>query len=146
MCVCISLNIFISVEERFLLQKKVFPLFCFEAKITQLMRSEKLEAKNWKRKEAKNLSRIFQVNKRNTCDTDPISLYFAHKRKNFFCETGAPYSIQGCQGRFRELSNPGDGTGVFRDLFSLQKGGGGRGVSENFQIHTAEEGGSSGVF
>jgi hypothetical protein len=28
---------------------------------------------------------------RNTCETDPISLYFAYKRKNFFSETGAPY-------------------------------------------------------
>jgi hypothetical protein len=30
-----------------------------------------------KRKEAKKFNRIFQVNKRNTRDTDPISLYFA---------------------------------------------------------------------
>ncbi len=33
------------------------------------------------------------MNKRNTCDTDPISLYFAYKRKKYLSETGAPYFL-----------------------------------------------------
>ena len=31
------------------------------------------------------------MNKQNTCETDPISLYFDYMRKNFCSKTGAPY-------------------------------------------------------
>ncbi len=44
--------------------KKVFPLFCFDAKITKLKRSETFKAKR--------------------SETDPISLLFASKHKHFF--------------------------------------------------------------
>jgi hypothetical protein len=65
-----------------------FALFRFEVKITKVKRSEKFEMKISKKKR-KNISGII-VNQRNTCETDPISLYFAYKRKNFLSGTGAP--------------------------------------------------------
>jgi hypothetical protein len=73
-----------------------FALFRFEAKITKVKRSEKFEAKisEKKRKEAKKKKWNFIVNKRNTCETDPISLYFAYKLKNFFVKRTHPTSDQ----------------------------------------------------
>jgi hypothetical protein len=35
----------------------------------------------------------FYSEKRNTSETDPISLYFAYKRKKILSETGAPYFV-----------------------------------------------------
>ena len=51
-----------------------FALFRFEAKITQVKRSEKFEAKRSEKREVKFYSEIM-----NTCETDPNSLYFAYK-------------------------------------------------------------------
>jgi hypothetical protein len=59
-----------------------FALLRFEAKITKVKQSEKFEAKRSEKIEVK----LHIVNKRNTCETDPISII----REQFFCETGAP--------------------------------------------------------
>jgi hypothetical protein len=46
---------------------------------------------------------------RKQCETDPVSFHFASKRKNFLCETGAPY-LQGSDvcyiARFSCITSP----------------------------------------
>ena len=79
----------LSKSDQFLFlmkQKNVFHLVLLQSK------NNKVEAKRkfWSEKKRKNRPESFEVNKRNTCETDPISLYFACKRKIFWSETGAP--------------------------------------------------------
>ncbi len=52
--------------------------------MTKVKQSEKFEAKEAKR------SKKIEVNKRNTCEMDPILPYFAYKRKKILSKTGAP--------------------------------------------------------
>jgi hypothetical protein len=72
----------------------------FEAKTTLGKRNEaknlfRFEAKRkigseTKRKQAKNLIAGFRLSMRKQCETDPVSLRFASKRKKILSETGAP--------------------------------------------------------
>jgi hypothetical protein len=59
-----------------------------EAKISLGKRNE---AKKLKRNEAKKLVLCFRLSMRKQCETYPVSLRFASKRKIFLCKTGAPY-------------------------------------------------------
>ncbi len=64
--------------------KKGFPF------VSPRSENNKVEAKNLKRKEAKKWTWIFEVNKRNTCETDPISLLFAFKQIIFSSKRAHP--------------------------------------------------------
>jgi hypothetical protein len=76
-------------EMKYSKRKKGFPFVSLWSG-NNLVEAERKICSEKKWKEAKKWTWIFEVNKRNTCETDPISLHFAHKRKIFFCETGAP--------------------------------------------------------
>ncbi len=91
-------SVFLKRNEIFKAKVKVFVYF--EAKkcflFVSLQCENNLVEAKWKigsekkRKEAKKYNLIVEVNKRNTCETDPISFHVASKRKHFLSETGAP--------------------------------------------------------
>jgi hypothetical protein len=79
-----------KVKRKFLKQNKV-NFFFFRFKAKNLKR--KIRSKT-KQKQAKKLVLDFRLSKQKQSETNPVSLRFASKRKNFLSETGAPYLLE----------------------------------------------------